>query len=189
MPNCACCHRPWREIPKFSRPGARGLPSVCNECKQHAGHQMQMNTEHVKAWEALTERLRAEHAAQLSQLRDETAQLQQELVNRPEKVVERYIDADDLEAAQNEAERAFRSRENAWQALSEVRVLHREVGDGKCRCGRRFDRCPVAQIVERYPGVRAWEKEQVQRLRRGDPHALPDAHPAVLDPRWRLPDE
>jgi len=150
---------------------------------------MQMNTEHVKAWEALAERRSVEHAAQVSQLRSEIAQVRQELVNRPEKVVEKYIDAGVLETAQDEAQRAFRSRESAWQALTEVRLLHREVDDAKCRCGQRMDRCPVAQIVERYQGLRRWEEEQVKRLRRGEPHALPDAHPAVLDPRWRLPSE
>jgi hypothetical protein len=150
---------------------------------------MQMNTEHVKAWEALTARRSSEHAAQLSQLRVEIAQVRQELVSRPEKIVDRYIEADVLEAAQNEAQRAFRSRENAWQALTEVRLLHRETDDVKCRCGVRIDRCAVAKIVERYPGLRRWEEEQVSRLRRGEPHALPDAHPAVLDRRWLLPGE
>jgi len=194
MSNCACCHRLWGAIPTFSRPRERGTSGtannfVCNECKPHAGFQMLMNTEHVKAWEALTERRSAEHAAQVSQLRGEIAQVRQELVNRPEKVVDRYIDAGVLEAAQHEAQRAFRSRESAWQALTEVRLMHREVDDGKCRCGLRMDRCAVAQIVERYPGLRRWEEEQVKRLRRGEPHALPGAHPAVLDRRWRLPGE
>ena len=194
MSNCACCHRPWGEIPTYSRPLQRGSSgtannSVCQECKPHAGFQMQMNTEHVKAWEALAERRSAEHAAQVSQLRAEIAKIRQELVSRPEKVVEKYIDAGVLESAQDEAQRAFRSRQSAWQALTEVRLLHREVDDGKCRCGLRMDRCPVAQIVERSPGLRRWEEEQVKRLRRGEPHALPDAHPAVLDPRWRLPSE
>jgi hypothetical protein len=64
---------------------------------------MQMNTEHVKAWEALTERRSAEHAAQVSQLGVEIAQVRQELVTRPEKVVDRYIDTDVLDAAQSEA--------------------------------------------------------------------------------------
>lgn len=72
MSNCACCHRLWGEIPTFSRPRERGTSGtannfVCNECKPHAGFQMLMNTEHVKAWEALTERRSAEHAAQVSQ--------------------------------------------------------------------------------------------------------------------------
>ena len=48
-----------------------------------------------------------------------------------------------------------------------MRLLHREVDDGKCRCGQRMDRCAVAQIVGRYPGLRRWEEEQVKRLRRG----------------------
>lgn len=40
-----------------------------------------------------------------------------------------------------------RSRENAWQALCEIRLLHRDASDGKCRCGKRYDDCPEVQIV------------------------------------------
>jgi hypothetical protein len=49
--------------------------------------------------------------------------------------VDRYVDFDALHAARSEAERAFRSREMAWRALVEVRLLHQEEGDRQCRCG------------------------------------------------------
>jgi hypothetical protein len=90
----------------------------------------------------------------------------------------------ELEEAREEADRAFRSRENAWQALCMVRLLHREGQPGQCRCGLRLDRCKTAQIVDHYPALEKWEKEQVLRLRRGLSHNLPEGHPAVLDRRW-----
>jgi len=52
-----------------------------------------------------------------------------------------------------------------------------------CRCGTRAERCPIAATADRYPALKAWEDEQVDRLRRGESHALPDGHPAVLDRR------
>lgn len=97
--------------------------------------------------------------------------------------MDRYIDLDALQSARSEADRAFRSREMAWQALVEVRLLHREE-DERCRCGLRVDRCSVAQIVDLYPALRGWEDEQAERLRRAANLTLfPDAHPAVLDRR------
>lgn len=116
-------------------------------------------------------------------MRERIDALEQELRDRPERVVDRYVDLDKLQLVQAEAERAFRSREHAWQALTEVRLLHREDDDGHCRCGTRADRCPIAAIADRYPALKAWEDEQVDRLRRGESHALPDGHPAVLDRR------
>jgi len=99
-------------------------------------------------------------------------------MDRPERVITRYLDADVLEQAQSEAERAFRSRERAWQGLVEVRLLHREADDRLCRCGTRFDRCEVAMVAHRYGNLDDWELDQVRRLRRGDWSALPDRHPA-----------
>jgi hypothetical protein len=116
-------------------------------------------------------------------LRRVIAEREQELADRPEKIVDKYIDVGELNEARAEAERAFRSRENAWQALVEIRLLHREVDDSKCRCGQRMDRCEVAVIVDRYPGVASWEAEQIARLKRGERHALPDGHPEILDRR------
>ena len=109
----------------------------------------------------------------------------QKLRDRPERIVERYVDQQELEDARAEAVRAFRSREKAWQALCEIRLIHREGTPGRCRCGQRLDACKIAQIVDRYPGLELWENEQYRRLRNDQDHMLPDSHPAVLDPRWR----
>jgi len=78
----------------------------------------------------------------------------------------RYIGLDEIEEAKTEAQRAFRSRENAWQALCLVRLHHREGQPGQCRCSRRLDLCETAQ-------------------RKGLYHALPHGHPAMLDRHWQ----
>lgn len=99
----------------------------------------------------------------------------------------RYLDLDALQAAPTEAERAFRSRETAWQALVEVRLLHREEEGGGAAVGCGWIGCNIARVVDRYPALQKWEEEQVARLRRGQTHALPDAHPTVLDRRRDSP--
>jgi hypothetical protein len=120
-----------------------------------------------------------------AQLREHIAELEQELHDRPTQTVDRWVDLDQLDEARERADRAYRSREHAWQALCMVRLLHREAQAGKCRCGQRLDRCEIAQIVDRHPGLAKWEKDQVRRLRTGETHALPEGHPAVLDRNWQ----
>jgi hypothetical protein len=147
---------------------------------------LRSDPEHIELWRSLLNQQQREHGRAEAQLRAEIDDLQQELRNRPEKLVERRIGDDEVNAARNEADRAFRSRENAWQALTEIRLIHREADAGQCRCGKRFDRCPEAQIVDRYPALAKWEEEQVWRFRQGLSHALPDDHPAILDRRWQV---
>ena len=142
---------------------------------------------HIDLWRSLGQAQARTHQSEATQLRGQIAQLEQELADRPVKEVERYIGADEIQAHKDEADRAFRSRENAWQALCEIRLLHREGEPGRCRCGKRLDQCPIAEIVDRYPGLGEWEEEQIRRLRNHDRrgHKLPDRHPAVFDPRWQ----
>lgn len=140
---------------------------------------------HIELWQALARDEKRKHDVEVENLVGRISDLEQELSNRPEKVVERYVDLQVLQEAEAEAQRAFRSRENAWQALCEVRLIHREGEPGRCRCGLRIDKCKVALIVDRYPGLEKWEMEQISRLRMDLDHRLPDGHPAVLDPNWQ----
>jgi hypothetical protein len=144
---------------------------------------MAANRTHIDLWSSLVRSEQLEHDKELARLREKISNLEHELNERPERIVERYIDEQELKSARDEAQRAFRSRENAWQALCEIRLIHREGELGRCRCGERLDTCKIAGIVDRYPGLEQWEKEQYQRLRNHQDHGLPDGHPAVLDPR------
>jgi hypothetical protein len=140
---------------------------------------------HIAVWRALADGQRRDYEAKARRLSSRIAELEQELRDRPKEIVERYIDQGVLDEAQAEADRAFRSRENAWQALCEIRLLHREREPGRCRCGQRLDTCKIARIVDRYPGLEKWENDQIQRLRDHQDHRLPAGHPAVLDPKWQ----
>lgn len=159
-------------------------PRRCPQCHDHARDSPRANQAHIEMWRALARSRKQDHERVEAQLRDQIAQLEQDLRDRPTRIVERWVDQDELEEAHTEADRAFRSRENAWQALCMVRLLHREGQPGQCRCGQRLDRCKTAQIVDRYPALEKWEREQVSRLRSGLTHNLPEGHPALLDRRW-----
>jgi hypothetical protein len=136
-------------------------------------------------WRALARSRKQDHERVETELRERIAELEQGLHDRPTRPVHHWVDQDELEEARKEAQRAFRSREHAWQALCEIRLLHREGQTGQGRCAQRLDRCKIAQIVEHYPALEKWEKEQLSRLRGGFEHNLPDSHPAVLDRNWQ----
>lgn len=157
---------------------------TCRPCHDHGASAMEANRVHIEMWRALARSRKQDHERAEAHLKNRIAQLEQELRDRPTRTVERWVDRDKLEEAREEADRAFRSRENAWQALCLVWLIHREGQPGQCRCGLLLDRCKTAEIVDHYPGLEKWEREQVRRLRTGQVHALPEGHPALLDRRW-----
>ncbi len=164
---CSCCLRPWDEcVADTGRSDGQARQRTCPPCHDHGPNMMAASRVHAELWQALARSRQLERDAAEALLRSQVAELEQELHDRPKQIVERYLDRDQLEAAREEADRAFRSRENAWQALCMVRLIHREGQPGQCRCGLHLDRCNTAQIVDHYPGLEKWEREQVSRLRR-----------------------
>ena len=135
---------------------------------------------HVKIWQE-------ELARQLESLAErhssEVASIAKELADRPVRVVERNLDQGTVDEALGQRDAAFRSRDLAYQALCEVSLIHRDRGSGYCRCGLRTDRCETLPLVT-WRALGEWERKQVARKRAGQPHFLPQGHPALLDPRW-----
>jgi hypothetical protein len=158
---CTCCQRRWDICVGDGGGFATGRQRTCRECHAHGPVAMARDRAHIQVWRELASTQRRSHRAEATLLKDRIAELEQELRARPEEIIERYVDRDELDGARAEAERAFRSRENAWQALCEVRLVHREGEPGRCRCGQRLDRCKVAMIVDRYPGL---EKGRTSRF-------------------------
>lgn len=183
---CTCCQRPWAICVEDSG-WLDGPPRqrTCPDCHDHGASAMERDTKHVALWRSLASVQQREHNTEAERLWRQISELEQELRDRPEQIVTRYIGQQELNEAHAEAERAFRSRENAWQALCLVRLHHREGQPGRCRCGLHLDRCETAKVVDHYPGLEKWERAQVERLRGGLDHKLPDEHPAVIDPHWR----
>lgn len=160
---------------------------ACAACKTEAPFAMERDDKHKARWRELLAVVRQRAARReedlLARLHQVEKSLEAEVANRPERVVEKWRNQEVIDKAEAEAERAFRSREKAWQAMCEVRLLHREAQQGQCRCGKRADRCPELAIVGSYPGILEWEREQIRRLQDHLPHALPRNHPVCLDPR------
>ena len=125
---------------------------------------MERDRVHINLWRSLGQKQAQEHRAEAAQMREQIAHLEQELAERPVREVQRLVDADELQKYKDEADRAFRSREVAWQGLCEIRLRHREGEAGRCRCGLRMDRCQIAEIVGKYPALVKWEMEQVRRM-------------------------
>jgi uncharacterized protein (DUF3084 family) len=109
---------------------------------------MAINRVHIELWQEFARSQQRAFNVKEDQLKNRIGQLEQELRDRPTQTVDRYVNLEELEEARKEAERAFRSRENAWQALCMIRLKHREGQPGQCRCGLRLDRCEVALIVD-----------------------------------------
>jgi hypothetical protein len=183
---CSCCRRPWSECAvDMGRSDDHPRLRKCPACHGHAEDSTEANGAHIEMWRALARSRKQDHERVEAGLRERIAELEQELHDRPTRPVHHWVDQDELEKAREEAQRAFRSRENAWRALCEIRLLHREAQAGQCRCGQRLDRCKIVQIVDHYPALEKWEKEQLSRVRGGLTHNLPDGHPAVLDRNWQ----
>ena len=83
--------------------------------------------------------------------------------------------------AEDECDGTFRSCDDAYRALTEIRLLHREVDGGRCRCGSKG--CAVFEILHDHRSLESWERKQVERMKQGLPHALPAGHPDVLGRR------
>jgi hypothetical protein len=124
----------------------------------------------------------------ITELRDELAQAERELAMRPTTVTVRVENLDKIivDAAHKDRDEAYRSRDVAMGALSDVRLLHHKDPDDKvrCVCGTRYDQCKEAQLVDRWDGVLFWERTHAREAHRGRRHRLDREHPAIKDPQY-----
>ncbi|HUZ53113.1 MAG TPA: hypothetical protein VMU94_11370, partial [Streptosporangiaceae bacterium] len=141
---CTCCERPWARIAATGASASAGSQATCRDCHDHGSMAMQRDRAHIDLWRSLSRFEQRQHDAEVSRLGIQISQMEEELRDRPEKIVERYVGQDEIDEANEEAQRAFRSRENAFRALCEVRLIHREGEPGRCRCGQRLDTCKMA---------------------------------------------
>ena len=190
---CLCCQRDNAIMGKSRVPD--GLPSgvrVCGICSRHQSNDpkswARRDQDHRDLWAEDARELAEQNANKLAaeQASTETlrTQLAEEIAKRPPHVVHRNLDQEIVHEAEAERDSAYRSRDQAFQALSEVWLLHRDAGSDRCRCGRKFSQCDTAAIVNRYRALEQWERRQWERRRQRRDHMLPRNHPAVTDPRW-----
>lgn len=192
---CECCWRSWDVAPRPVRtagnsaglPGAG--PAVCADCTRHMGNDgstaIRRDRQHVELWAntatALLEERDADHTREVARFQAEIAGRDKQLADRPERVVYQNLDQQTVWEAEEQRDHAFRSRDQAFRTLTEIRLLHREADGGSCRCGTRG--CPVFEILGGYRALESWEAKQIERMKKGRDHLLPPGHPAVLDRR------
>lgn len=99
--------------------------------------------------------------------------MRRELDERPVNVVEKWVDADELEAAHELARRTYSSREHAFRQLCIIHMNHHELPGERCSCGRLTADCDVVGIVDGYRALQRWERAQEEREERGLPSQLP----------------
>ncbi|WP_131732751.1 hypothetical protein [Actinomadura formosensis] len=169
--------------------------SVCGICARHLGDSptkvKRREAEHFEQWQYDAQLVEEAHADEVDRLNIVIADLQaaverkqKELDSRPFRTVIENLDQATVDDALDRCDRAYRARDSTFSALSEVRLLHHDIGDGQCQCGRRVKICKIAVLVDGYRALEAWEANQWRRKQHGLHHLLPMGHPGVINPRW-----
>jgi hypothetical protein len=209
VPACVCCYSPGAQ---FGKPpnAPNGLPvaaqSLCGICTKHQGshpHDLERrNRQHLEQWQLDFEQQQQMYeAAQakrdvaadkaVAELRATIEKLKDEIRSRPVQLVERNLDQEKVDEAIRERDIYNAARVRAYKTLSRLRVVHHDAGDGRCTCGTSMARCAATEILDGDRSFLRWEVRQVDRIRSRGPYesALPEGHPAIIDPRWSPPGE
>ncbi|WP_194897560.1 hypothetical protein [Catenulispora pinisilvae] len=192
---CLCCR--LGNVIMASPRTPDGLPSkvqVCGQCVKHQGggvHDLRKKEEkHWELWNDCFEQLRDEAEAARQELEDrlqgEISALRQELEERPVHTVEVNEDLVRIEESDKQRISAYYARDMAFQRLSRIKMLHRELETGKCRC-RAPGQCKTASLIADDRELNRWEEKQWRLLQNGREFdcMLPQGHQGRTDPRWR----
>lgn len=209
MPACVCCQSPGAQ---FGKPpmAPNGLPvaarPLCGICTKHQGsHPSDLerrNRQHLEQWQLDFERQQQMYEARqakrdaaadkiISGLRETIEKLKDEIRSKPVQLVERNLDQEKVDEAIRERDNSNAARLRTHQTLAQLRVVHHNTGCGLCKCGKSLTKCVETEILDSDRSFLRWEARQVDRIRRDGPYAsaLPEGHPAMINPRWSPPGE
>lgn len=200
---CLCCHLTVDE--QISSPHhAR----VCRGCARHQGGTLdklrQRDSDHVGLWTSTLAVMQDEHAEQVAAWRgvvqaerqkvadvnDELEATRSQLMEKyrevPDGAVARWLDSVAVQAAREDAQKAYKARDAAMRTMWHVNELHhaKNASMTQCSCGKATDHCKVWNTLEpERPYLDRWEKTQIERLEKSLPHGLPRHHPKVREYR------
>jgi hypothetical protein len=210
---CGCCAR-TAEIILTSDTDQQ----VCDPCKVHWGNTStktaRREREHRIWWserlgivenELVNQKIAAEHRVTklVTAARNNEQQLRGQIENLHHEIdhVTRghisedsrtRIESEHVRAANDDRNRAYRSRGRANSVLWELLQIHNESASDPrtCICGKPTTKCPEWQVLSDIePGISQWEDRQIDRLNKELAHELPDSHPDVqrtgLDSHWQ----
>jgi hypothetical protein len=185
---CPCCRLIYpRHRPSVFAPRAVALHpqrGVCWDCLQHQGDSEAVRGQRGRHHGKMLRR-EYEHTREL------LAAARDDLADRPVRIEVRVenLDQEVVGAALEAADDAYRRRDVAMGALSDLRLLHGKRKDDRtrCECGKPYLKCDTASIAESFEGLEMWERSQAERAWLGDFSYLRQDHPA-RDDRNRLDD-
>lgn len=205
---CACC-----KIDEWFKFKSSSDHVLCKACLRHQGDSSAKlkvrDFDHVHRWEAHFGVAQEERAAEEARLHDVIASkdaelgdmrlqisdlrsaLEQGVDSAASPEVEHWFADQRIGEASEKRELAYRSRDRAFCALLGIDQRHHEDErrSGLCSCGQRLARCrDYEALLPVVNSLRGWENKQIDRLRTGLEHGLPDDHPEVQKhprPRYR----
>jgi hypothetical protein len=158
---------------------------VCRDCLNHQGEGYAVKKARAQHHFAMLRREYATARERMVEARREVRDMEHELAMRP--VVTRVrvenLDKIIVDEALKDRDEAYRRRDVAMGALSDIRRIHHKNPDNRehCICGKVYKQCEIAWIADRWDGVLAWERSQAGRAYRGERHYLEYDHPALKD--------
>jgi hypothetical protein len=201
---CKCC-----KIPREFTFKSASDHVICKCCERHIGDsaakRQLRNEDHAGLYRSELLMCREDravdarqHAAELQELHDRIAQRDDTIAKNNVAIgdlqavirtgelnpaVERWLADEEVKAALEKRDGAYRSRDFAFATIWRLAKLHHpdEHRDGWCSCGRKDDRCKELEAI--YPelhALRHWEETQIQRLHDELEHGLPNDHPEVM---------
>lgn len=193
---CLCCN--FDRVPSVVSHTEKP-PQVCPNCSKHFGDWEKRDRAHVEEWRKFLDRTVDGHAVRLSTAQEQIAKLEQQVRERDTRIEEfvasaledystrpigdlqQFLQSEVVRDAERKRESAFRVRGRAMRAIWHLDELHRGAGDGKmCECGRPTRECKEFAAVEPVrEELYEWERRQIERVKAGKMHELPDRHPEV----------
>jgi hypothetical protein len=173
---------------------------VCDLCKAHHGRDLQrVIALHRLWWHQYTTQAVANHRDRVRGLRSQVEQLSSDLADREWKlteltdVVERdyesaplgplqsWLSTEIVKAAEARTATAYRSRDRHMATLWRLDNRHRDGKQaGTCACGQPAAKCRDRELLDASrDDLYRWENRELERLKDGKRHGLPDEHPEV----------
>lgn len=197
---CLCCHLSYRTEFKSQTDQV-----ICPRCARHLGmsaHELQRRIgDHIEQAREAQESQRDTYERRLTLMREqcdvyrqerdrlsaETDALKQTITDgiaaTPPESVQRWWETDAIREAHVHRDAAYRSRDHAYRALWHADRLHHHdrQRDEKCSCGNLAADCKELKAIEDAgEALDRWEKNQIERFKKGQEHGLPSDHPLVL---------
>lgn len=166
---------------------------MCPKCTTHYGAWEKADRAHVEEWRKVLDCTVDENAALHGIARQRIAELEERVdeflaltvenyATRPLGDLQQFVQAEVVRDAERKRDSAFRLRGRAMAALWHVDELHRLAApdDRNCTCGRSTRECKeFASVDAMREELYEWERRQIERLKAGNMHELPNEHPEV----------